>query len=38
MKKPVTILFSLLMIFGLAACGSEAGGTERPSAENSSES
>lgn len=34
MKKTITILLSLIMILGLAACGNSAGEAERPSAEN----
>ena len=36
MKKTITILLSLVMIFCLAACGNSAGQTGRPSTENNS--
>lgn len=36
MKKTISILLSLAMIFALAACGNSAGQTEQPAAENPS--
>lgn len=36
MKKTITILLSLIMIFCLAACGNSAGLAERPSTESNS--
>lgn len=37
MKKTITILLSLIMIFCLVACGNSAGGVERSSTESSAE-